>query len=194
MSQSLKDQASTWHFPGHVGGLSGGLEGEASACNMGDLGSIPELGRSPGEGNGTHSSTLAWKIPWTEEWGRLQSMGSQRVGHNWVTSVSTFHSWENVGNSLSSASLPYFFFLINYFFNGCTGVFIAACGLSLVAASRGFSSFQCTGFSLRWLPWCGADPRHTGSSSCSQVGHNWATNTFKAKLIFFQKAILKNRK
>ena len=34
-----------------------------------------------GEGNGTHSSTLAWKIPWTEEPGRLQSMRSQRVGH-----------------------------------------------------------------------------------------------------------------
>ena len=34
-----------------------------------------------------HSSTLAWKIPWTEEPGRLQSMGSQRVGHNWVTSL-----------------------------------------------------------------------------------------------------------
>ena len=33
-----------------------------------------------GEGNGTHSSTLAWKIPWTEEPGRLQSMGSQTVG------------------------------------------------------------------------------------------------------------------
>ena len=31
----------------------------------------------------THSSTLAWKIPWTEERGRLQSMGLQRVGHNW---------------------------------------------------------------------------------------------------------------
>ena len=30
----------------------------------------------------THSSTTAWKIPWTEEPGRLQSMGSQRVGHN----------------------------------------------------------------------------------------------------------------
>ena len=30
----------------------------------------------------THSSTLAWKIPWTEKPGRLQSMGSQRVGHN----------------------------------------------------------------------------------------------------------------
>ena len=36
----------------------------------------------------THSSTLAWRIPWTEEPGRLQSMGSHRVGHNWV--VNTF--------------------------------------------------------------------------------------------------------
>ena len=35
----------------------------------------------------THSSTLAWKIPWTEEPGRLQSMGSQRVRHDWVTSL-----------------------------------------------------------------------------------------------------------
>ena len=36
----------------------------------------------------THSSTLAWKIPWTEKPGRLQSMGSQRVGHGWATSLS----------------------------------------------------------------------------------------------------------
>ena len=35
----------------------------------------------------THSSVLAWKIRWTEEPGRLQSMGSQRVGHYWVTSL-----------------------------------------------------------------------------------------------------------
>ena len=43
----------------------------------------------------THSSTLAWKIPWTEEPGRLQSMGSQRVRHEWVTSLSlfTFMHW-----------------------------------------------------------------------------------------------------
>ena len=42
-----------------------------------------------------HSSTLAWKIPWTEEPGRLQSMGSQRVGHDWATSLSffTFMHW-----------------------------------------------------------------------------------------------------
>ena len=42
-----------------------------------------------------HSSTLAWKIPWTEEPGGLQSMGSLRVGHNWTTSLSlfTFMHW-----------------------------------------------------------------------------------------------------
>ena len=38
----------------------------------------------------THSSTLAWKIPWAEEPGRLQSMGSLRVGHDWATSLSLF--------------------------------------------------------------------------------------------------------
>ena len=35
-----------------------------------------------------HSSTIAWKFPWTEEPGRIQSMGSQRVGHDWATSLS----------------------------------------------------------------------------------------------------------
>ena len=42
-----------------------------------------------------HSSTLVWKIPWTEEPGRLQSMWSLRVGHDWVTSLSlfTFMHW-----------------------------------------------------------------------------------------------------
>ena len=42
-----------------------------------------------------HSSTLAWKIPWTEEPGRLQSVGSLRVGHDWATSLSlfTFMHW-----------------------------------------------------------------------------------------------------
>ena len=41
---------------------------------------IPGLGRSPGEGKATHCSILAWRIPWREESGRLQSTGSQRVG------------------------------------------------------------------------------------------------------------------
>ena len=62
----------------------GGSNGNESACNAGDPGSIPALGRSPGEGNGmtSHSSILAWRIPWTEEPGGLQSMGSLRLGHD----------------------------------------------------------------------------------------------------------------
>ena len=60
----------------------GGSVGKVSASNAGDPGSIPGLGRSPGEGNGNPLQHLAWKIPWTEKPGRLQSMGSQRVGHD----------------------------------------------------------------------------------------------------------------
>ena len=47
----------------------------------------------PEKAMATHSSTLAWKIPWTEERGRLQSMGSQRVRQDWATSLSLLHCW-----------------------------------------------------------------------------------------------------
>ena len=47
----------------------------------------------------TYSSTLAWKTPWTEEPGRLQSLGSQRVRHDWVTSLP---SWELHPHNLPS--------------------------------------------------------------------------------------------
>ena len=50
-----------------------------------DVGSIPGLGRSPEGGKATHPSIMAWKIPWTEEPGRLQSMGWQRVRHERAT-------------------------------------------------------------------------------------------------------------
>ena len=46
-----------------------------------------------GEGNATHSSILAWRIPWTEETGGLLFMGSQRVGHDWVTKQYVSGSW-----------------------------------------------------------------------------------------------------
>ena len=65
----------------------GGSDGKVSVYNVGNPGSIPGWRRSPGEGNGNPLQYLAWKIPWTEEPGRLQSMGSQRVGHNWATSL-----------------------------------------------------------------------------------------------------------
>ena len=59
----------------------------------------------------THSSVLAWEVPWTEEPGGLQSVGSQRVGHS-LAAEPRFHLW-------------------------LCWVFAAVCGLSLVAASRG---------------------------------------------------------
>ena len=54
-----------------------------STCDAADSGSIPRSGRSPGEGKATHSSILAWEILWTEDPGGLQSMRSQRAGHDW---------------------------------------------------------------------------------------------------------------
>ena len=56
----------------------------ANTGDTNDLGSIPGSGRYPGEGNGYHSSILAWRIPSTEEPGGLQSMGLQRVRHDWA--------------------------------------------------------------------------------------------------------------
>jgi len=62
----------SWGFPD-------GSDSKESACNAGNLGSTPGSGRSPGERMATHSNVLAWRIPWTEEPGGLQSMGLQRV-------------------------------------------------------------------------------------------------------------------
>ena len=53
----------------------------ANAGDGRDAGLIPGLGRSPGEGHGNPLQYLAWRIPWTEEPGSLQSIGSQRVNH-----------------------------------------------------------------------------------------------------------------
>ena len=63
-------------------GFPGGSEVKESASNVEDPGSIPGLGRSPGEEMVTHSGILAWRIPWMEKPGRLQSMGLQRVGRD----------------------------------------------------------------------------------------------------------------
>ena len=54
-------------------GFPGGSYAKESICNPGDLGSVPGLGRSPGEGMATHSSIPAWRTPWTEEPGGPRS-------------------------------------------------------------------------------------------------------------------------
>ena len=59
----------------------GSFAAAAAVLRVLSTGRVYVVGRG-GEGDGTHSSTLAWKIPWMEEPGRLQSMGSLRVGHD----------------------------------------------------------------------------------------------------------------
>ena len=72
-----------WGFPG-------GSDSKESACNAGDLGLIPSQEDPLEKGMVTHFSILAWRIPLTDEPGGLQSMGSQRVWHDWANK--NFHS------------------------------------------------------------------------------------------------------
>ena len=65
-----------------LAGLTWGISNKESACNMGDQGSIPGVGRSPGEGNGNPLQYPCLENPMEEEPGGSQSMGSQRVTHN----------------------------------------------------------------------------------------------------------------
>ena len=59
------------------------LKGFPGDKDIRDADLIPVAGRSPGGGMATHSRILVWRIPWTEEPGRPQSMGTQRVRHSW---------------------------------------------------------------------------------------------------------------
>ena len=62
--------------------LPSGSDGKESTCYVGDLGLIPEWEDPMEKDMVTHSSVLAWRIPWSEKPGRIQSMVFQRVGHD----------------------------------------------------------------------------------------------------------------
>ena len=72
---------------GGVKGFSCGSDGKQAACNAGDPSSIPQSGRSSGEGNGNALQYSCLEKSTTEEPGGLQSMGLKRVGHDWVTNT-----------------------------------------------------------------------------------------------------------
>ena len=74
----------------------GGSDSKESACNAGDAGSIPGLGKSPGEGNPLQNSCLENSMD-KKSLGRLQLMGSQRVRHDWVIIIS-FHFQTNINS------------------------------------------------------------------------------------------------
>ena len=68
-----------------ISGFPGGSDGKESASNVGDSGLSPGWDDPLEKEMATHASILAWEIPWTEESGWLQSMGSRRVGYNLAT-------------------------------------------------------------------------------------------------------------
>ena len=71
------------------------------ASNAGEargMGLIPDLGRFSGVEKAAPFSILAWEIPWTEESGGLQSMGPQRVRHNWATKYSPLSVEKEIQN------------------------------------------------------------------------------------------------
>ena len=72
-------------------GFPGGLDSKETVCNAGDPGSIPGSEDHLEKGTATYSNILAWRSPWTEEPGRLQSIGLQRVWHDWAANTLTFH-------------------------------------------------------------------------------------------------------
>ena len=79
ISQFLETEAKHLYSHFTKEGFPGGSAGKESACNVGDLGLIPGLGRSPGEGNGYPLQYSGWRIPWTVLY---SPWGLQRVGHN----------------------------------------------------------------------------------------------------------------
>ena len=70
-------------------GFPGGSDGKESACSVGDLGSIPGLGRSPGGGMETQSSIPAWEIPMERGAWQATVHGLQRFRHDRVSNLST---------------------------------------------------------------------------------------------------------
>ena len=93
-----------------VMGFPGGSDSKESAWNAGDPCSVSGLGRSPGGGNGNPLHYSCWKISQTEESGRLQSKGLQRIGHNWAANTQqvchSFSSKEQVSfNSMTEVTI-----------------------------------------------------------------------------------------
>ena len=79
-----------------------------STCNPGDTG-VQSLGQQDPleEGMATHSGILVWRFPWTEEPGKLQFIGSQRVGHDWVIEHASIHCERKPSTKSISTSITH---------------------------------------------------------------------------------------
>ena len=93
-AKGLSHTHTSIHSPAR--GFPGGSAVKNLPANAGDLGFIPGWEDPLEKGMATHSSTLAWLSPWTEEPGGLQSLGSQRVRHDWAHRAAAAHSPPNL--------------------------------------------------------------------------------------------------
>ena len=139
----------------------------------------------------THSSILAWRIPWTEEPGGLQSMGLQRVWHDWVNTHSLTVYWNA-------------FFKVNFYMpwgspggsvvKNLTADTRASGNMGLIPGS-GRSSEEVNGNLLQYscwiIPWT-EEPGGLQPMGSQRVGHNWArmhiyvlTNRLYLLFLFF---------
>ena len=134
----------------------------------------------------THSSTLAWKIPWTEEPGRLQSMGSLQVGHDWATSLSlfTFVHWRRTWQ-------PTPVFLPGKCHGHRSQASYSPCGCKELDTTERlhFTSFLLTNTGKNWgqamaphsstlaweIPWA-EEPGRLQSMGSLRVRHDWVTS------------------
>ena len=105
-----------------------------------------------------HSSTHAWKISWTEEPGRLQSMGSLRVGHDWATSLSLFMHWRRKWQPTP------------VFFRGESQGRGSLVGLHRVR--HDWSNLAAVAWKIPWME----EPGRLQSMGSLRVGHNWVTS------------------
>ena len=153
--------------------IFGGLAGKESACNVGDLGLIPKLGRSPAEGNGypLHYSGLENSLDY--------SMGSQRVGHNWATF--TFSLSHHI--FLTMAAL-WSFIDIWYYLASQVARWKRIClpmqKMQMWVQSLGWEDtlgWEMAIYSniLAWKIWWTEEPSRPQSMGLQRVKHDWAT-------------------
>ena len=110
------------------------------------------------KGMTTHSSILVWKIPWTEALGGLQSMGSQRVRHDWVTN--TFFTFPCIGRKILNhwtIREAWVWFILMFIFGHCESLCVPCVLLtrphhSLITSLPQFSTFilYSTALALEW--------------------------------------------
>ena len=148
-----------------------------------------------------HSSTLAWKIPWMEKPGRLQSMGSLRLGHDWATSLSLFtfmhwrRKWQPAPVFLSGESQGWGSLMDCCLWGRRVGHDWSDLATAAAAAFHQKRRWHPTPVTLAWqIPWT-EEPGRLQSMGSGRVRHDWATSlslSLELYLVQFSHSVMSN--